>query len=70
MGNLTTLKKASALAVAQNSIEAHEGIQAIANVLHNLQMRQHDLEHEFIQRRAKLEQDALAEARGLTEGEE
>jgi hypothetical protein len=66
MGTLSTLKKASAAAIAQNSIEAHEGIQQLAEVLHRLKMRQHDLDHEYITRRAKLEHDALAEARDLT----
>ncbi|MGH6794294.1 MAG: hypothetical protein ACREDH_03630 [Methylocella sp.] len=57
-------------AAAQAGLENHAAIQALAGVLHRHQMREHDLAAEMIARRGKLEEQALAEAREVTAGQE
>jgi hypothetical protein len=51
---------------ARETIEAHDAIAALDAVMNRLRMRQHDLASEMIARKAKLEAEALNEARSLT----
>lgn len=64
MGTIAKFK-GSVPAVGQTSLETHETLGALEAVFHRHRMREHDLAAEMIARRAKLEEQALAEAREL-----
>jgi hypothetical protein len=54
-----------ATTAARETIETHDAIAALDAVMNRLRMRQHDLASEMIARKAKLEAEALDEARGI-----
>jgi hypothetical protein len=67
MAQMLKLKPTHGVAPSgQTSIETHETVQALEAVLNRHRMREHDLAAEMIARRAKLEAQALAEAREVT----
>jgi hypothetical protein len=53
----------------QSSLENDETLRALEGVIHRHKMREHDLASETIMKRAKLAEQALAEARELTGGD-
>jgi len=70
MAQMLKLKSNHGVAPAgQTSIGNHETLSALAAVFHRHRMREHDLEAEMIARLAKLEEQALEEAREITAGE-
>jgi hypothetical protein len=70
MAQMLKLKPGNGVAqCGQTTIENHETLLALEGVIHRHKMREHDLASEVIAKLAKLEEQALAEARELTGGD-